>query len=343
MEKIIIHRPGSFNRLKYESFPTPVVKENEVLVETKAIGVNYADCVVRMGYYASAKKYIGWPITPGFEFSGTVSAIGNNITDLQVGTRVFGLTRFNSYSTHIVVPRNQLFLLPENISFEQAGCFPVVYLTAHYAVNMSVHIFPGSTLLIHSAAGGVGSALLQLCNLRGWTSIGVVGSSHKVQAAKEMGADFVIDKSKEDLWSKVQQYAPEGLDVVLDGNGAPTLKEGFKHLRPTGKLISYGFHSMFPRGKGTANSVKLMYNYLRTPKFNPVSTHSKNVSIVTFNLSFLFERNDLLKDAMKTLNKWLAEGSIKMPKITTYPFKNAVQAHKDLQSGNTIGKLVLVT
>ena len=186
MEKIVIHSPGDFNQLKIESFPTPNVEENQVLVRTKAIGVNYADCLVRMGYYSSAKKYVGWPITPGFEFSGIVQATGKNVNDLSEGAKVFGLSRFSSYATHLVVPRNQIFILPENVSFEEAGGFPVIYLTAHYALNMSFHIFPGSTILIHSAAGGVGSALLQLCKLAGWRSIGVVGSSNKIEAAKEI-------------------------------------------------------------------------------------------------------------------------------------------------------------
>ncbi len=342
MERIVIRRPGGFHRLEFESFPDPAPGENQVLVQTSAIGVNYADCVVRMGYYSSAKEYVGWPITPGFEFSGVVSAVGRNVDDLSVGTEVFGVTRFNAYATHVVVPRHQVYELPANVSLEEAGGFPVVYLTAFYALHMVVRIHPGSTILVHSAAGGVGTALLQLCRQANWRTIGVVGGSHKVETARAMGADVVIDKSKENLWQTVEQQAPEGVDVVLDGNGALTLRQGYKHLRPTGKLISYGFHSMFPKGRGVANPVKLLFDYLRTPRFNPVDLHKQNRSLVTFNLSFLFDRRDLLQEAMRSLYLWLQEGKIRMPNVTAYPFREVARAHRDLQSGRTVGKLVLV-
>ncbi|MFQ5568420.1 MAG: medium chain dehydrogenase/reductase family protein [Rhodothermales bacterium] len=342
MEKIVIHRPGGFNRLQIESCPNPVPGEEEVLVQTKAVGVNYADCVVRMGFYASAKEYVGWPITPGFEFSGVVTAVGEKVQDLAVGTRVFGVTRFNAYATHVVVPRHQVYVLPEHVSFEEAGGFPTIYLTAYHALHMIVRIYPGSTILVHSAAGGVGTALVQLSRLAGWRIIGVVGSSHKVEAARAHGADVVIDKSTENLWQKVEQVAPDGLDVVLDGNGAMTLRQGYKHLRPTGKLISYGFHSMFPKSRGIANPFKLLFDYVRTPRFNPVDLHKQNRTLVTFNLSFLFDRHDLLREAIDALYPWFANGDIRMPAVTTYPFENVAQAHRDLQSGMTIGKLVLV-
>lgn len=342
MEKIVVHRPGGFNRLKIESCPDLRPNKNEVLVQSKAVGVNYADCIVRMGFYASAKEYIGWPVTPGFEFSGIVTSVGEEVEDLAVGKKVFGLTRFNAYASHVVVPPQQLFVLPDNVSFEEAGGFPTVFLTAYYALHMVVHIHPGATILVHSAAGGVGSALLQLCKLAGWRSIGVVGSSHKIEQARAMGADVVIDKSSENLWQNVEKHAPEGVDVVLDGNGVITLREGFNHLRPTGKLISYGFHSMFPRKSGVPNYLKLIYDYLRTPRFNPVAMHQKNWSLVTFNLSFLFDRMDLLQEAMHSLYPWLREGKIRTPKVTTYRFKEVAQAHRDLQSGMTSGKLVLV-
>ena len=121
MQKIVIHRPGGFKRLKIESFPDPVASDDEIVVQVKAIGVNYADCVVRMGFYASAKKYEGWPITPGFDFSGIIQQVGKNITNFKPGERVFGISRFNAYATHVVVPAHQLFKLPENKTFEELG------------------------------------------------------------------------------------------------------------------------------------------------------------------------------------------------------------------------------
>jgi NADPH:quinone reductase-like Zn-dependent oxidoreductase len=342
MRKVVIHRPGGFNQLKIESFPDPSPEENQVVVQTRAIGVNYADCVVRMGFYASQKKSIGWPVTPGFDFSGVVVKTGKNVSQIKEGDKVFGATFFDAYATHVVVPQNFVFRIPENMSFNESGGFMTIFCTAYYALHLSVKIFSGSTILVHSAAGGVGSALLQLCKQVGWRTIGVVGSAHKVEAAKNMGADIVIDKSKENLWEAVKSHASDGCDVVLDGNGILTLRGSYRALKPTGKLISYGFHSMFPKEKGIPNYYKLMSYYLRTPKFNPVDMHKKNKSLITFNLSFLFDRKDLLDKAMDDLYPWLKEGQIRMPKITSYPFEEVAQTHKDIQSGQTVGKLVLV-
>ena len=343
MQKIVIHRPGGFSRLKIESFPDPIATDDEIVVQVKAIGVNYADCVIRMGFYSSAKKYVGWPITPGFDFSGIVLQVGKKVDDFKPGDRVFGVTRFNGYSTHVVVPAYQLFHLPESKSFEEGGAFATIYLTAYYALHMSVKLYPNSTILIHSAAGGVGCALLQLSRLAGWRTIGVVGQSDKVKIAEDMGADIVIDKSKHDLWQEVDKISPEGLDAVLDGNGYITLRDGLKHLRANGKLIAYGFHSMFPRRHGYPNLFKIAIDYFRTPRFNLLGMHDKNYSLVTFNLSFLFHRTDLLKAATEDLFNWFSEGKISMPPIKSYPFTESAQAHRDLQSGRTVGKLVLVT
>jgi NADPH:quinone reductase-like Zn-dependent oxidoreductase len=342
MEKIVINRPGGFNRLKIESFPDPVPTENQIVVKVKAIGVNYADIVIRMGFYASAKEYEGWPITPGFDFSGIVDSVGTNISSFKPGDPVFGVTRFNAYATHVVVPEHQLYHLPENRTFEEAGAFATIYLTAYYALYMSVKLYPESTILIHSAAGGVGCALLQLSKLAGWRTIGVVGQNDKVEIAKKMGATIVIDKSMQDLWSEVEKIVPEGLDAILDGNGYITLKDGLKHLRSNGKLIAYGFHSMFPRKYGFPNPIKLAIDYFRTPRINLLNMHNSNYSLVSFNLSFLFHRTDLLKEAVKDLYVWFSEGKLEMPPIKTYPFTESSQAHRDLQSGRTVGKLVLV-
>src|SRR5205823_1553752 len=108
VRKIVIRSAGGYDRLTLETQPDPRPGRDDVLVRTLAIGVNYADCIVRMGLYESAKKYVGWPITPGFEVAGVVEAIGESVTDLEVGARVFALTRFGGYATHVVVPRHQV-------------------------------------------------------------------------------------------------------------------------------------------------------------------------------------------------------------------------------------------
>ncbi len=342
MRKIVIHRPGGYGQLKLEEHPTPQPGPGEVRVEITAAGINYADIVVRQGLYESAKTYVGWPITPGFEFSGKVAALGDGVEAPAVGSEVFGITRFGGYATEICVPADQIFPLPKDFTPEQAATFPAVFLTAYHALFQQFPLDPEMKVLVHSAAGGVGTALLQLLRVVGCETVGVVGSTHKIEVAKEFGATHVIDKSREKLWPRAEELAPAGYDVVLDGNGPSTLRQSFDHVRPVGKLVAYGFHSMFGRRGGFPNYLKLGLQFLRIPRFSPLDMVNTNRSVVAFNLSFLFERKDLLRAGIEDLSRMIAEGKVVPPQVTPYSFDRVADAHRALESGRTTGKLALM-
>jgi len=343
MKKIVIERPGGYRRLALRDVPTPRPGENEILVEVSAAGVNFADVVIRLGLYRSAKDFVGWPITPGFEFSGKVSACGPGVSDLAAGACVFGVTRFGAYASHVCVPRSQVFPIPEGSKFsaDDWAAFPTVFLTAYHGLFHHFIIRPGMTILVHSAAGGVGGALLQLGKIARCEMVGVVGSSHKVKTAVDLGADHVIDKSRESLWTRAREIRPDGFDVVFDGNGPSTLRQSYRHLAPTGKLVAYGFHSFFSKRGGSRNYLKLLLQYLRLPRWNPLEMTNDNKSIVSFNLSYLFHRSDLLGEAMEQLVTWVEEGKIKPVPVQPFPFEEVADAHRALESGTTVGKLVL--
>src|SRR5579871_422155 len=181
MKKIVIHSAGGYDRLKLEEIKTDNGLRpgaGEVLVKTEAVGVNYADCIVRMGLYETAKKYVGWPITPGFEFAGRVLEVGEGVSNVAAGDRVVGLSRFGAYATHLVAPAHQIFRLPESLKTLEAGGFPVIFFTAYYPLNVLLRTRKGMRVLVHSAAGGVGSALVQLAKLGGCEVTAVVGAPH---------------------------------------------------------------------------------------------------------------------------------------------------------------------
>lgn len=342
MRKVSIARAGGYDRLAVVDGPDPLPAAGEVVVTTGAVGVNYADCIVRMGLYESALKYVGWPITPGFEFAGQVSALGSDVHGLEVGQSVFGVTRFGGYSSHVCVPANQVFALPSSVTQIQAAGFPTVFLTAWYAICELVHLRQGMRVLIHAAGGGVGGALVQIARNAGCEVIGVVGSSHKVDPVLELGANAVIDKSREDLWARAEQIAPEGFHVVCEGNGPETLRQSYEHLAPTGRLVVYGFASMMSRGRSKPSWLRLARTYLATPRFHPLRMTNENRGVLAFNLSYLFECSDLLDEAMRTLTGWLADGSIRPLPVTQFAFDRVADAHRALESGSTVGKLVLV-
>jgi len=341
MDKVVIHRAGGYGRLKLESHPDPEPGAGEVLVRIQASGINFADAIVRQGLYKSAKRYVGWPITPGFEFSGQVAKTGAGVRNWMGGEPVFGVTRFGGYATHACVQEHQVLPLPRSLSPEQAAGFPAVHLTAYHALFHHCVIRPGMRALVHSAAGGVGTALLQLLRIADVYAVGVVGASHKVAVAHQFGAGDVIDKSTRELWPAAERLAPDGYDLIFDGNGPATLRQSFAHLAPTGKLVSYGFHSMFDKRGGFPNYLKLVAQWLRIPRFNPLDLVDQNKSVIGFNLSFLFGKRELLRAGIEQLVRWLDEGRLQPPQVTTYPAAQVADAQRALESGQTTGKLVL--
>jgi len=341
MRKIVVHKAGGYDRLCVEHAPTPSPGAGEVLLEVTAAGVNYADVVVRMGLYASAKKYVGWPITPGFEVAGRVAAVGEGVEELELDQPVLAVTRFGGYASHVVVPALQASPYPDALTPEQAAALPTVFFTAYYALFELARPREGGAILVHSAAGGVGGALLQLSRLAGCRGVGVVGAAHKTEVARTLGADVVIDKSREPLWPAARRASQEGYDAVFDANGASTLRGSYDHLRPTGRLVVYGFHSMLPRQGGKPSWPKLIFDWLRTPRFDPMKLTSDNRSVMGFNLSYLFEHADLMVGMRRRLLDWFASGELTPPPVRTYPLERVAEAHRELESGQTVGKLVL--
>ena len=332
MRRVVIHKPGGYDHLVLEDAADPQPQAGEIAIDVDAIGVNYADCVIRMGLYSSAKAFVGWPITPGFEVAGRT-------TD---GRKVIGLSLFGGYASRLVVPEHQVFDQPEGWTAEEAAGLPAVFLTAWYALVRCAAVEPGQTLLVHSAAGGVGGALLQLAKIAGARAVGVVGGAHKVKAARALGADAVIDKSSEDLWTAAERHAPDGYDAVFDANGIATLRASYAHVRPSGRLVVYGHHSMLPKGRGRPSWPALAWKALRMPRFNPLEMGETNRSVMAFNLSYLFEEKALLERSMNAILGWVADGRIRPPTTTTFALDDVADAHRALETGETVGKLVLV-
>jgi len=173
------------------------------------------------------------------------------------------------------------------------------------------------------------------------TVIGIDLIQAKLDRALKYGADFVIDKSGDNLWTKADEICPHGFDVVFDANGPATLRQSYRHLAPSGKLVTYGFHSMLSKRGGFPNYFKLAYGYFRIPRWSPLNMTNENKSLIAFNLSYLFHRVDLIKESMSDLMKWVAEGKIKAPALQSYPFDRVADAHRALESGKTVGKLIL--
>lgn len=327
--RIVVEKGGGLEALRLVEDEAPKPREGETLVDVTACGVNYADVIVRMGRYEAAKGE--YPITPGFEFAGTTAD----------GRRVFGVTRFGGYASKIAAPSERLWPIPRGWSDAQAAGFPAVFLTAYHGLFNVGHAAAGEVALIHSAAGGVGMALTQLAKAAGLATVGVVGRSDKVAVAKKNGCDFVIDKSTEPLWTKVDEYARDGLDLVFDANGITTPRPGFERLKAGGRILLYGFAEIMPKAVHDPSIARLAWNWLRVPRFSGLEMTTTNRSVGGFNLAFLFHKLSIASAGMERMLGWAAEGKIQPLPVAEYALERAADAHAALESGRTTGKLVL--
>lgn len=308
-------------------------------MHVEASGVNYADVMVRMGLYASARTYVGWPIVAGFEVAGTVGAVGPGVDDLEVGEPILAVCRFGGYADRLVVPRWQV-VRRKGLDATTAAGVPVAFLTAWYAAHELARVRPGRRALVHSAAGGVGGALVQLLVAAGCEVVGVVGGAHKRAEAEAHGAT-VIDKRSEDLWGRAEALAPGGYHYIFDANGVETLMQSYRHLAAPGKLVIYGFHSMLSRGRDRPSWPRLAWSWLRTPRFSPLEMTGANRSVLSFNLSYLFDERPLFEEAMGEIFDGLDTGRLRPLQTAAIPAARVAEAHGRLESGRSVGKLVL--
>ncbi len=341
MQRIRIDKPGGYQALRWEVVADPEPGPGQLRIAVAACGVNYADGIIRMGLYASARELHGYPITPGFEVAGRIDALGEGVTGWQLGDEVIGLCLFNGYASRVVLDQAQVFALPAGLTMAEAATLPTVFLTAWFMVHQQLHPRPGERWLIHSAAGGVGSALVQLGVLAEAQIAGVVGSAHKRDYCEGLGAHRVIDKSHEALWPAAEAFATEGFDAIFDANGVATLKQSYAHLAPAGRLLIYGFHSMLPHN-GRLNWLRLAWDWLRTPRFNPLDMTQSNRSVLAANLSFLQAQAPRLREGMLWLLERFADGRLRPLPVECFPLREAAEAQRRIESGQTIGKLALV-
>ncbi len=337
--RVVIPRVGGPEVLRVEPFEPAPPGPGEVAVEVHAAGVNFADLFCRLGLYAAAPPR---PFVPGFEVAGEVAAVGPGVTAPRAGERVLGVLRFGGCATRATLPAEWTRPLPAGWSFADGAAFPVAFLTAWYGLIHQGRLARGETTVIHSAAGGVGSAACQLAHHAGARVIGTVGSEGKRAAARAAGADDVVVSPRYDVWPAIDRLtAGHGVDLILDAVGGRGLGEGYRRLRPMGRLVVYGFADLMPQG-GIRNWPALAWRRWRTPRFDPLEMTGTNRAVIGFNLVYLFDRAEPLARGFDALLELARAGALRPVVGARVPFERAADAHRLLQSRASTGKVVLV-
>ena len=237
MRAIVFAQTGGPEVLALSDVPKPDVRPGMVLIKVHAIGVNFADVRFRQGLYVVKPKL---PDTPGMEAAGVVEAVGEGVTGVKPGARVAAFT-VKSYAEYCQAPESMVIPLPDSVNFVDGAAFPIQVLTAYHMLHTVETTTPGRTVLVHSAAGGVGLAAVQLAKVAGARVFGTVSSDAKAQLVKDHGADAVINYASEKFADEVLRLTDgRGVDLILDAVGKPTFEEGLRCLAPFGHLILYG-------------------------------------------------------------------------------------------------------
>src|SRR5258708_6305799 len=242
MKAILLTRVGDPSVLDYVDVPTPRPHDGEVLVKADTIGVSRPEILVRKGSYQWMPKL---PAIPGIEMTGTVVERGRNVSQLAIGQRVLVSARELSeragcYAEYIAVPERAPFLLPDDVDLEAAACLSN-YQVAYHILHTAGRVIPGGTAVIDAAAGGVGSALVQLAKIAGMRVIAIAGGKEKIEALTTFGADHAIDHLSEDPVARVAEITiGKGADLVLDGAGGKDFATKFPMVGAFGLIVSYG-------------------------------------------------------------------------------------------------------
>ena len=331
-----ISKAGSLNNIKLVEEKLREPEENEVTIEVKAIGLNFADLFAIQGLYSATPK---GSFIPGLEYSGTIIKKGKNVLDYEIGTSVMGAIRFGAYTTHLNIDPRYIIKLPEDWSFEEGASFIVQSLTAYYSLVELGNIKQDYTVLIHSAAGGVGIYANRIAKKFNAFTIGTIGSESKRNFLINEGYDEIILRNNN--FSKKLRHILEDrkLNIVLESIGGKIFEESFSALAPSGRIIIYG-GAQFMSHSSKPDYLKLIPKYLFRPKVDPLSLSNLNKSIMGFNLIYLWDRPDELKVMIKNI----LDMNLKKPHIgKVYSIRNLMEALKYFQSGRSIGKVVIKT
>jgi NADPH2:quinone reductase len=321
MKAIRIHAPGGPEALQYDDVAEPTPGAGQAVVKLAAAGVNYIDVYFRTGAYKAPL-----PLIIGLEGAGTVSAVGQGVTDVKAGDTVAWTGVPGSYAQMTAVPADRLVKLQAGVAPKDGAAAMLQGMTAHYLVKSSYPLKKGDTCLVHAAAGGVGLLLCQMGKMLGATVIGTVSTEEKAALAKGAGADHVILYSKQDFEPEVKRITGgRGVDVVYDGVGATTFDKSLSCLRPRGFMILFGAAS------GPVPPLDLQIINQRGSLF--VQRPSLNHHIAA--------REELVQRAGEVLG-WIRDGRIKLRVEHQFPLAQAADAHRALEGRKTTGKILLI-
>ena len=316
---ILIEQPGPPQVLKYETITLPEPGRGEVLINQKAIGVNFLDVFFRNGTFPVS----AYPAPIGLEAAGMIEAVGEDVTEFKAGDHVAYYASTGAYAEKKLLKTGELFRLPVDISFDQAAAVMIKGLTAHMLLKQSHPVKAGEVILIHAMTGGVGTLLSNWARAMGATVIGTVGSAAKKELALQHGFAHIIDLQNEDFMQKIQELTKgKGVDALYDGTGKATFQRSLQLVKPGGSAVLYGW----PSGM---------------PEIDKERISKQNIRLVRAVLNHYPAYQDKTGKVLPEIFDLVREGVFPLAAPAVYPLKDAARAHADLESRRTTGSILL--
>jgi NADPH:quinone reductase len=320
MKALVFEKFGGPEVLQYKEIATPFCSQDDILVKTKAIGLNFADIYRRKGNYHLVGEP---PYILGYEGSGIVEQVGSNVKDIKVGDRIAFADVPFANAEFVVVPQEKAIPFPNDISFQTATSVLLQGLTAHYLTNDSYKVKTGDTVLIHASAGGVGQLLIQIVKLSGGRVIGLTSSSIKANVAKKVGCDEVFLYDDEWVEKVLEVTDGRGVDVVYESVGS-TLSSSFAATKIGGTVVFFGMSGGDPE------------------PIDPRMLMDTSKTITGGDLWNVLTSLSERRNRANQLFEWILNKQIKINEPTIFSLKDGVEAHKLLESRKSSGKILLI-
>jgi len=337
MRAIVTTTNGDVRVMKVEERPDPILAAGQVLVRTKAAGLNFADILARQGLYPDGPPK---PCVMGYEVAGVIESAGEGVDASLMGKSVIAMTRFNGQAELVAVSAEQVFEKPDSVTFEAAAAIPVNYLTAWVLLVTMGGLQAHEAVLIHNAGGGVGLAALDIARQIGARTFGTASPS-KHDFLKQRGLDHAIDYRNQD-WLPVLMELTDGrgVELVIDPLGGASWKKSYRALRSTGRMGVFGMSVASASGiKGKVRALKAV---LQMPRFNPLGMMNRNKGVFGLNLGHMWKEGEKVRGWTQAIMRGVSEGWIRPHVDRAFRFDEIADAHRYLEERRNIGKVVLI-
>jgi len=338
MKAIYIKKTGAAEKafdIKENEIPIP--GEREVCIQVECFGLNFADVLARQGLYPDAPAL---PSLIGYDVAGYIHSVGHKITEFKKGQRVTALTRFGGYAEYAKTMVEGVAVIPDKLDFPTATALATQACTAYFCTDESVKLHSGDRVLIQAAAGGVGSIIVQIAKSKGCIVYGTA-STKKQDFLRELGVDYPIDYTKASFVDKIKSSLGDypGIDVAFDSIGGKTFKQAFKLLSPGGRLVFIGAASQLKNGKpNIINTIGMAAGF---GIYSPIQLVMSSKALIGVNMLRIADnRPNVFQSVLNDVVALWEQGVIRPHVGKVFPAKDISNAHKYLESRQSIGKVV---